>query len=515
MFVKTFGFALHGVEALKITIEINVINGAYFNIVGLPDNAVKESQQRVFSALKNNGFSIPVKGITINLAPADVRKEGACYDLPIAAVLLAATGQIPHEMLEEHMIMGELSLDGEVRPVRGVLPFVESCKREGITKAILPIQNLDEASLISGVQVIGVKSIKEVVDYLKNPSQIPNNQNNHSGKKIEAVNFDSVEGLDFAEVKGQENIKRALEIAAAGGHNLILIGPPGSGKTMLSRRLPSIMPPLSVEESLETTKIHSVAGKTSAIKGLIKTRPFRNPHHTISDVALVGGGSNPKPGEISLAHHGVLFLDELPEFKRSALEVLRQPIEERKVTISRSKFCVDYPSNFMLVASMNPCPCGFYTHPEKDCTCAPGQVSKYLNKISGPLMDRIDLHVEVNPVPISDLSNKSSGENSEQILIRVTKARAIQQKRFKPRTGCFLNSQMQPSEISLYCDLDAGSKSILEIAMKKLKLSARAYERILKVSRTIADLDNQDKINSSHIAEAIQYRTLDRENWAT
>ena len=514
MFVKTYGFALSGIEALKITIEINVLNGAYFNIVGLPDNAVKESQQRVFSALKNNGISIPVKGITINLAPADVRKEGACYDLPIAAVLLAATGKIPFEMLDNHMIMGELSLDGELRPVKGVLPFMESCGKEGIKRAILPVHNFDEASLVKGVEVFPVRSIKEMINYFHNPSSLKSSLKNMPNRTIGNTNQNVKDAFDFCEVKGQEGIKRAFEVAAAGGHNVILIGPPGSGKTMLSRRLPTILPPLNVEESLETTKIHSVAGKTSHLKGLIKTRPFRNPHHTISDVALVGGGSNPKPGEISLAHHGVLFLDELPEFKRSALEVLRQPIEERKVTISRSKFCVDYPSNFMLVASMNPCPCGYYTHPEKQCTCAPGQVSKYINKISGPLMDRIDLHIEVNPVPITDLSSRSSGEKSEQILERVIKARQTQQKRFSSRSGYFLNAHMIPSDIFLHCDLDSKSKSILEIAMKKLKLSARAYERILKVARTIADLEEQEKIKSNHLSEAIQYRALDRENWA-
>lgn len=511
MLVKTYGSAVYGVDAITITVEVNVSQGIKFFLVGLPDNAVKESHQRIAAALKNNDYRIPGKEITINMAPADIRKEGSAYDLTIAIGILAASGQVNRpELTSDYVIMGELSLDGELRPIKGALPIAMQAKKEGFKGVIIPAQNAAEAAIVNDIEIYGAQHIQEVIDFF------------NGSTSLEPLTLDlntlftresSFQDLDFADVKGQENVKRALEIAAAGGHNAIMIGPPGSGKTMLSKRIPTILPPLTLEEALETTKIHSVAGMLNSNQGLITERPVRNPHHSCSDVALVGGGSNPKPGEISLAHNGILFLDELPEFKRQVLEVLRQPLEDRLVTISRAKMTVDYPASFMLIASMNPSPSGDFYDPTNGSGDPEHVVRRYLSKISGPLMDRIDLHIEVQPVPYEKLSDKTDGESSVQIRSRVIAARKIQEERFKNEDGIYNNAQITPRLIKQHCKIDAAGEALMKNAMEKLGLSARSYGRIFKVARTIADLEKSDNIAAHHIAEAINYRSLDRDGW--
>jgi len=511
MLVKTYGSAVNGIHATTITIEVDVTAGIKFYLVGLPDNAVKESEQRIRAALQNNGYRIPGKKIIINMAPADIRKEGSSYDLPLAIGILAASGQMKSNKISDYVIMGELSLDGGLHHIKGALPIAVKAREEGYKGIILPKENAREAAIVNDLEVLGVDNIKQLIDFFNGEIELEKTELDTRAEFYAALN-DNIP--DFSDVKGQENIKRALEIAAAGGHNVIMIGPPGSGKTMLAKRMSGILPPLTLQEALETTKIHSVSGKMSANDTLMTSRPFRSPHHTISDVALVGGGTNPQPGEISLAHNGVLFLDELPEFKRTVLEVMRQPLEDRVVTISRAKSTVDYPASFMLISSMNPCPCGYYNHPEKDCSCPPGMVQKYLNKISGPLLDRIDLHVEVTPVSFSELSSKAKEESSLEIRNRVIESREIQESRYSEDDTVHANAQMSSKQLQKFCKLDKESSEMLKMAMEKLNLSARAYDRILKVSRTIADLSDSENIESQHIAEAIQYRSLDREGWA-
>ena len=511
MLVKVFGAAVQGIDATVVTIEVNSSRGCKFYLVGLPDSAVKESHERIISALQVNGYKFPTSQIVINMAPADIRKEGSSYDLPLAIGILAATKTVSDERLGKYMIIGELSLDGSLQSIKGALPFAIKAREEGFEGIILPKQNAKEAAVVNNLNVYGIENIKEAIEFFNGERQL---EATIVDTREEFYKQQSTYECDFSDVKGQENVKRALEVAAAGGHNLIMVGAPGSGKSMMAKRLPSILPPISLGESLETTKIHSVAGKLGKDTSLIAQRPFRSPHHTISQVAMVGGGTFPQPGEISLAHNGILFLDELPEFNRSVLEVLRQPLEDRKISISRAKYSIDYPASFMMIASMNPCPCGYYNHPTKPCVCNPGQVQKYLNRISGPLLDRIDLQIEIVPVPFEKLSDKRNGESSEAIRKRVIKARQIQEKRFAEFPGIYCNAQMTPKLLTTFAQPNEEGFKLLKNAMARLNLSARAYDRILKVSRTIADLEGSEQIQTSHLAEAIGYRNLDRENWA-
>lgn len=510
MLVKVYGAAVQGLNALPVTIEVNASRGIKFYLVGLPDNAVKESHERIVAAIENSGFEFPSRQIVVNMAPADLRKEGSGYDLPLAIGILAAAKKIQSNRLNRFMLCGELSLDGSLQPIRGALPIAIKARELGYEGLIVPAANVREAAVVNRLKVYGVSHIRQVIDFFNGTAPL---EPTAIDTRTDFYERQNTFEFDFADVKGQEHVKRAIEVAAAGGHNLIMIGPPGSGKSMMAKRIPSILPPLSLSESLETTQIHSVAGKLGCDGTLVACRPFRSPHHTISQAALVGGGSNPQPGEISLAHNGVLFCDELPEFTRSVLEVLRQPLEDRNINISRAKYSISYPCSFMFVASMNPCPCGYYNHPTKACVCSPGQIQRYLNKISGPLLDRIDLQIEITPLGFDDLSRTAPGESSRNIRERVIRARRIQEKRYADHPGTHCNAQMNSRQIHRYAEPDTAGLEMLRTAMTRLQLSARAYDRILRVARTIADLEDSERVQTHHLAEAIGYRNLDRGNW--